>query len=217
MTNEELDALVQELLGKQVCTGFEQTEPYTIDCVYGPDPVCQHAAATITTLRECEARLRAQLAEAQKAERQTYKDCVDANTRADRAEAALAAQIEADAALCDDSMKALQVIDAANGEILVAHALCLRIRNQPRDRTALDRMLAEAREKALREAVRSLRRRKAVYLLKARKAMRSAGEVQDPDLQSHQWEKCDQMMHTADAYDYAIAAIIALIEKEKTE
>jgi hypothetical protein len=51
MTDEELDALVQELLGKQVCTGFEQTEPYTIDCVYGPDPICQGAATAITTLR----------------------------------------------------------------------------------------------------------------------------------------------------------------------
>jgi hypothetical protein len=51
MTDEELDALVQELLGKQVCTGFEQTDPYTIDCVYGPDPICQGAATAITTLR----------------------------------------------------------------------------------------------------------------------------------------------------------------------
>jgi len=159
MTNEELNALVQELLGKQVCTGFEQTEPYTIDCVYGPDPVCQHAAATITTLR-------AQLAEAQKAERQTYKDCVDANTRADRAEAALAAQIEADAEICTyiiqnyECMKAdketyhpMWVQKVAKGMVSLARQ---DIRNQPHDRTALDRMLAEARAQALREAAAAI-------------------------------------------------------------
>lgn len=102
------------------------------------------------------------------------------------AEAALAAQIEADAGV--DPEKFLELVIYA---------------------------AKEAREKALRDAVRSLRRRKAVYLLKARKAMRSAGEVQDQDLRSQQWEKCDQMMHTAEAHDYAIADILALIEKEK--
>lgn len=192
-------------------------------------------ADTERKLRETITTLRAQLAEAQ-AELSALSDplVVDMNmlngriakpsvdgivhiyagqiTRADRAEAALAAQIEADAKTCD---RIAGNTKDFNAETRRSAGMCAAaIRAQPHDRTALDRMLTKARENALRDAVRSLRRRKAVYLLKARKAMRSAGEVQDPDLQSQQWEKCDQMMHTAKAHDYAIADILALIEKQ---
>lgn len=173
MTDEELNALVEALRDVADHAGYV--------------PHLHHTAATaITTLR-------AQLAEAQRLMR-LERTIADKNAdRADRAEqrvatleAALAAQIEADAGV--DPEKFLELVIYA---------------------------AKEASEKALRDAVRSLRRRKAVYLLKARKAMRSAGEVQDPYLQSQQWEKSDQMMHTAEAHDYAIADILALIEKEK--
>ena len=145
------------------------------------DEELKGALPDIPSALEIITTLRAQLAEAVKAERQTYKDCVETNARA---EAALAAQIEVDAGV--DPEKFLELVIYA---------------------------AKEAREKALRDAVRSLRRRKAVYLLKAREAKWSAGEVQDQDLRSQQWEKCDQMMHTAEAHDYAIADILALIEK----
>lgn len=77
--------------------------------------------------------------------------------RADRAEAALAAQIEVDAAMFDDDMNLSKQI-CCNGQMCgcrgatageyVTHV----IRNQPHDRTALDRY----REKVLREAYDSL-------------------------------------------------------------
>ncbi len=79
------------------------------------------------------------------------------------AEAALAAQIEADAVIADEFHRnaiewAKKVrwfenhIDETDSSRIAA-----AIRNQPHDRTALDRMLAEAREKALREAADELR------------------------------------------------------------
>ena len=88
MDDEELDALVERLRDGDCCT--ETT------CN------CDISADAITTLRECEARLHAQLAEAQ-AERDAVAEARNAmgrlwgkaEGRADRAEAALAAQIEA--------------------------------------------------------------------------------------------------------------------------
>ncbi len=72
---------------------------------------------------------------------QVHKEALaEANARADLTEAALAAQIEVDAGIAVDAwldgVPVSKISDA--------------IRNQPHDRTALDRMLAEAREKALR-------------------------------------------------------------------
>ena len=111
MTDEELDALVQEI-AKLAWSNADV------------------AATAITTLR-------AQLAEA--------------NARADRAEAALTAQIEADAGIADDHTP-----EKHSGMTLQAHvtgkSIAAAIRAQPHDRSALDRMLAEARVKALREA-----------------------------------------------------------------
>lgn len=80
-----------------------------------------------------------------------------ANARADRAEAALAAQIEVDAAICTDIMgydcmkadgetyQPMWVQKVAKGMVSLARQ---DIRSQPHDRTALDRY----REKVLREA-----------------------------------------------------------------
>ena len=78
-------------------------------------------------------------------------------TRADRAEqlvanleAALAAQIEVDAGIACGKCGASRA-----AWLKCSHIICLGgdvFGNQPHDRTALDRMLAEASEKALREA-----------------------------------------------------------------
>ena len=77
----------------------------------------------------------------------------EANARADRAEAALAAQIEADAAICTDIMgydcmkadgetyQPMWVQKVSKGMVSLARQ---DIRNQPHDRTALDRTLREA-------------------------------------------------------------------------
>jgi hypothetical protein len=134
----------------------------------------------------------------QEAERQTYKDCVDANTRADRAEAALAAQIEADAEIADgfhqraiEWAKSVRGLEKHIGET-DSSRIAASIRNQPNDRTALDRMLAEAREKALREAA-------AVCLAVSVDPLTQAGREHAP------WMK-------ATAEDCS-RAILALIEK----
>ena len=85
----------------------------------------------------------------------------EANARADRAEAALAAQIEADADAADrisnmHGKYAETGIDPQRSRDIAmqiaAHRVATAIRNQPHDRTALDRMLAEARAQALRDA-----------------------------------------------------------------
>lgn len=69
----------------------------------------------------------------------------------DRAKAALAAQIEVDAGIADDYTP-----EKHSGMTLQAHVtgrnIASAIRNQPHDRTALDRLLADAEAKALRKA-----------------------------------------------------------------
>lgn len=149
MTNKELDALIDKLRDGDCCSEMSCN--------------CDASADAITTLHAQLAEAQAEITATNAGWEKTSIVLAGANARADRAEqrvatleAALAAQIDADAALCDDSMKALQAIDAAKGEILVAHALGLRIRNQPHDRTALDRVIAQTREKALREAAQVL-------------------------------------------------------------
>lgn len=89
-------------------------------------------ADTITTLR-------AQLAVAEACNRGLMRLNEATQARADRAEAALAAQIEADA----------EIVESFNPCAATA------IRNQPHDRTALDRHDAKTREKALREAAKT--------------------------------------------------------------
>lgn len=73
--------------------------------------------------------------------------------RADRAEAALAAQIETDARIADhEAHHAMRegMCYAADGMSTAYHA----IRAQPHDRTALDRIIADTRAKALRGAAK---------------------------------------------------------------
>lgn len=136
-TDEELDALVQYLRAK----GF----------------ISQREADAITAMRADLAEMKADrykwfegwgtmhvaaMREAQRADQNAI--------RADRAEAALAAQIEADAKACDRIAGNTKDFPAATRR---AAGMCAAaIRAQPHDRRALDRMLAEAREKALREA-----------------------------------------------------------------
>lgn len=142
MTDAELDALVQRLddmsdISRDHAAGL-------LDL--GHKVAVNQAKSAITTLR-------AQLAEAQRLMR-LERTIADKNAdRADRAEAALAAQIEADAAMFDNDMNLSKQIccngqmcgcRGATAEEYVTHV----IRNQPHDRTALDRY----REKVLREA-----------------------------------------------------------------
>lgn len=168
-TDEELDALVARLKQLEGRMSFQSQN------IAGAS-ACRLAADAITTLR---ARLAEVKAEKEKLGRelnlarygepdfawQTHKEALaEANARADRAEAALAAQIEADAGIADmlvksaDAAMQLATDDEHSVKVGVASqkAMAQRIsafiRNQPHDRTALDRLLAEAREQALREA-----------------------------------------------------------------
>ena len=140
-TNEELDALVQRLKQLEGRMSFQSQN------IAGAR-TCRLAADAITTLRTQLAEMKvdrdewfegwgamhvAAMREAQRADQNAI--------RADRAEAALAAQIEADAGI---------VVSYGEGSSRPVckrdcNALATAIRNQPHDRTALDRMLAEAR------------------------------------------------------------------------
>ena len=72
--------------------------------------------------------------------------------RADRAEAALAAQIEADAEIAEDLNDYIWDYSTGNRGRIGSDPAADAIRNQPHDRTALDRY----REKVLREAAEIL-------------------------------------------------------------
>ena len=135
MTNEELDALLAQATGRsEFCR--DRGEVKTPDLI-------DNMVAAITTLR-------AQLADA----RSGNKALLDARddmercwreqkARADRAEAALAAQIEVDAGIAD--CYDLSVMSSTEAD-LRAQAIARHIRAKPHDRTALDRY----REKVLR-------------------------------------------------------------------
>ena len=116
-------------------------------------------ADTERKLREIITTLRAQLAE-QIGYKNDYKaafietndDWQEAKARADRAEAALAAQIEVDAEIADRAAHHAMrdgMCYAPDGRSTAYHT----VMDQPHDRTALDRY----REKALREAADELR------------------------------------------------------------
>ena len=77
--------------------------------------------------------------------------------RADRAEAALAAQIEADMETCGQCMGSGYGGHPDSGVSCPVCGGSGGVRNQPHDRTALDRHDATTREKALREAADELR------------------------------------------------------------
>ena len=127
--SDDLDALVAKLRDGDCCTEMSCN--------------CDLSADAITALR------------AQIARREEMHDCAmkerddatiyadEQKARADRAEAALAAQIEADAGMLQDFAKG----HFADGMVLERAALTRAaaiIRAQPHDRTALDKALAEA-------------------------------------------------------------------------
>jgi len=162
-TDEEMDARnrkasqFMEELHKQVCE--EQGDhPDECDTAYS---LASYALAALTALR-------AQRAEAWAAVKLTAEISEKAFARADRAEAALAAQIEADAGLIDAEAKYQQEIAVAQmskGIPWQSSEWAFRkltdaaeeIRNQPHDRSALDRHDADTRAKALREAADELK------------------------------------------------------------
>ena len=161
-TNEELDEMARDL-----CHTGELSMPYR----------CEISDALTTLLT--------QLAE-MKADRDAVAEGRDMmgrlwekeKARADRAEAALAAQIEADAGIVDqmfynpttdaDFSDDTNLNDWAGWATIgqLREWSSEAIRAQPHDRTALDRMLAEAREKALREAYQAVGRIVAGYELR---------------------------------------------------
>jgi multidrug efflux pump subunit AcrA (membrane-fusion protein) len=226
MTKEELDAL-DEVYDTMMEVQRNPT---------GAWQAIQDQAAAITALR-------AQLAEAQ-AERDTAREWLGAANnefgsatwdwpdlwrrvaklkelsnerwqRAERAEAALTAQIEVDAAICTDIMgydcmkadgetyQPMWVQKVAKGMVSLARQ---DIRNQPHDRTALDRMLAEAREQTALGMVEVM----ATTAKEAReKALREAVDA----LRAHPASRCSDN----DVSIWFQNTILALIEKEKTE
>lgn len=146
MTDEELDALVAKMrMIHEWKLGGE-------------------AADTITALRAQLAEMKADrdkwfegwgtmhvaaMREAQRADQNAI--------RADRAEAERAAQIEEACAVIDAHAEYDQAFCCDGRECgcqgVSVHDTMKHFIRQPHDRTAIDRMLAEAREKALREAI----------------------------------------------------------------
>lgn len=139
-----IETVLRDLAAQEGCDG----EPYD---------AMVFAADTITTLRAQLAEARTELvrrvdmhecAMAERDDATLYSD--EQKARADHAEASLAAQIEADAGICDkhsysnNQYVSMRMIDAAR-----------EIRNQPHDRTALDRLLADAEANALRRAAKA--------------------------------------------------------------
>lgn len=148
MTDEELDEMARDL-----CHTGELSMPYRCEI----SDAITTMRAQIADQKRFKDRI---IAEASDALEAIGKRCDAANARADRAEAEKAAQIEADAGIADRAADAdhkymLKYPDEANRYDFSRHrAECIAsaIRAQPHDRSALDRMLAEAREKALRDA-----------------------------------------------------------------
>lgn len=175
-TDEELDALVKRamVIDPLLEVDFDTQRDVEQD-PYGAREAIETALYLIRDQAAAITAMRAQLAEA-KAEKeklgrelnlarygqpdfswQVHKEALsEANARADRAEAALAAQIEADAGIAEAERK---LWDRGYSTSSAGFEVCRSmanvrdaIRAQPHDRTALDRVLAEARAQSLREA-----------------------------------------------------------------
>lgn len=149
-TDEELDALVGMLQQRD-----KSKHGYTGHPLYNRNG--SQAAAVITALRAQLAEARAEIRVTHACNRGLVRLNEATQARADRAEAALAAQIEADAGFVIamkgngwDENPATHPYD--KGYIAACDTAISRICLQPHDRTALDRMLRAEREKALREA-----------------------------------------------------------------
>lgn len=175
-TDEELDALV-DVTGfrgssEQLMNALNETlrrEPRQMQ-----GAILRAAISEITSLRDQladEHRFKERIiAEASDAIEAIGKRCDAANARADRAEAALAAQIEADAlepiawayshaaggyTVCDDEYQAWREAGDIGREMTVRPLYF--IRKQPHSRSALDRLIADAEAKALRMAAAKIR------------------------------------------------------------
>ena len=172
MNDEELDALVERL--DNLFAMLEEEGYYT------KANTADFARKAITTIRTQLAEVKAELGNANKimddwttlhrviadirdasglGSRPMLSDLAaeigrslaEANSRADRAEAERAAQIDVDAELVRSMDNGRSDDEWLDYNLALLRAFD-KIRRQPHDRTALDRMLAEAREKALREA-----------------------------------------------------------------
>lgn len=143
-TDEELDALVRRLT-------WHREHVVTGKLVYanedGPD-----AADAITALRAQLAEVEAKAERRRRMHKSLAKRYAIANARADRADAERAAQIERDAGIALKHRNNLNALTSLPPQSAAAWDIYNEIRAQPHDRTALDRMLAEAREKVLHEA-----------------------------------------------------------------
>jgi len=158
-TDEELDALVE-----RAAAAIDRVKPSGI--------LSNNAklSAALFALYDLLPAITTRLAEAQEelSRRVDMHECamaerddatlygVEQKARADRAEAALAAQIEVDSDVAEAERKIWdRGYNTSSAGFYVCRSLANvrdAIRAQPHDRTALDRMLAEAREQALRDA-----------------------------------------------------------------
>jgi len=167
-TDEELDALQAKL------RNGDQMDGKTVNCKHD-----QCNCALLCDADDAITALRNQLADVQAdltfmtENRNKWQDSAiqrgfrieEAEARADRAEAALAAQIEVDAVLAEKRYDRCER-DNVGPCYLRKCAIGAVIRYQPHDRTALDRMLAEAREQALRDAADEMEDELAPFLSK---------------------------------------------------
>ena len=154
-TDEELDALVRDVAIDAVSSEIDRV-------------LAGRVIRAITALRAQLAEVQRELDVANACNRGLVRLNEATEARADRAEAALAAQIEVDAGIADDfHRRAIEWAEKVKWfekhiDETDSSRIAAAIRNQPRagaaehgsyDRTALDRMLTEAREQALREAI----------------------------------------------------------------
>jgi hypothetical protein len=162
MTNEELNAATEGL--QFMLDGYRDKNSWE-----GYPRMLRDGIAAITTLR-------AQLAEATKLAaagnlialelRVTEGLVEEQRDRADRAEAALAAQIEVDAEIVQFRHDENQIMRNTwvTPKLTSLDDVADEIRNQPHDRTALERHDAKTREKALREAAETAMEHGVAYM-----------------------------------------------------
>lgn len=124
----------------------------------------EHMTAAITTLRAQVAEARTELAFVTE-NRNKWQDTAtrrwfraeEANVRADRAEAAMAAQIEVDARIAEEDgwepdKPHLGITEREEGSRDCAERIAAAIRNQHHDRSALDQIIADTRAEMIRQA-----------------------------------------------------------------
>ena len=158
-TDEELDALVKRamVIDPLLEVDFD-TQRDVVQDPYGAWEAIETALYLIRDQTAAITAQRAQLAEVRHLMHMRHQEMLTADglmrkhqVRADRAEAALAAQIE-EMETCGDCMGSGYGGHPDSGVLCHECGGSGAIRTQPHDRTALDRMLRAEREKALREA-----------------------------------------------------------------